>query len=57
MMIAACTRRAVLHRVYDVGRPLLTGQDGRIARMLVELAGELHERYLRQLAGGQIDIE
>ena len=48
---------AVLHGMHDIGGPLLAGQNGRIARMLVELAGELDERDLRQLAGRQVDVE
>ena len=43
--------------MHDVGGPLLAGQDGGIARMLVELAGELDERDVRQLAGRQVDVE
>ena len=50
-------QRAVLHGMHDVGGVLLAGQNGGIARMLVELAGELDERDLRQLAGRQVDVE
>ena len=50
-------QRAVLHGMHDVGGPLLAGQNGRVARMLVELAVELDERDARQLARGQVDVE